>query len=519
MAPKSKANTRLNTWSKTGKTSLKKRSFTLKKYIPCVILIALVGGFFVWRTFAGTKLYANQYSVAKCPGFDGKKINPSDKCINDSAERITFSLYKGLYKRSPDSKGYAFWVQKFAGDRMQPTDVANHMLKTSVLKKVNNAQFVSTLYKNLTAKNLTSKDSDNWKKRLDSKKWNKGQTIAYFVTTSDVKNNNQAAFANFLIKAPKVTIVEKAKTAQDVRLVKATDNANKAKKEYDTLTQYPKNSKQNLNAAKSIASKAVPSLAELNAIGGNETTVRGYSNKTNAPTAKIEKYFNANLELAKQAAQVVAYSPDISDKIIKTQYDKTKVYLNGASGIRKQLKDIIKEIAGQYGLAKKKYEADQRRKVEEALKKVAEQEDVQDIKTPTGFPKCPYALADINPVRGKANEGCAAKLQKACNINIDGIWRNETQSCYDGLRAIGRSLLPQWQDTVVVSCQADHSWSSYSHVYTSTYKGKEYSFKAWYCTIDGPNDDKNKRPAPYIKCTGSYHPIDNGHKETACTRK
>lgn len=354
----------------SGGTKLKAiKGFQWSRALPIVAVVSLVGGFLVWRSFAATTLYVNQYSVYQCSNgqFNKSKINAADKCVQSSAEALAYRYYKAIGS-TPDTatgkggkaSGYAFWTQRFAGDRVTPTDAGSQFIAGSKTASAKSSQaFIESLYQNLLGRKADPSGLKYWRQQLDSKKWSRGKVLAHFATQEQAKKVTQAQFANFLSKAPQVKINETAKKDRDIRLVKSTSNANESEKLYNTIKGLPAAAKKEADSAKSISSKRVPSLSDLKTIAANEKAARGYASRTNTPRNKLNEYNRQNKAFYDRAKAVSAYSPDISADGIKKQYDRTVVYSKVAGNANTDITNAIRSIASYYKVAEQKYEADQ----------------------------------------------------------------------------------------------------------------------------------------------------------------
>jgi len=384
-----KKTTSKRSYSTKGSTGLKNKSkFNWRKYIPVIVLISLVGGFFVWRSFAGVKLYPYQYSVYSCSGFNNTKIKPDDKCVGESAEALTIRMYQGVLGRAPESKsnlkdakgkpvvpGYQFWVQKLAGDRTKTNDAGNQFVAASkTVSAKSNQVFVEDLYKNMYGKKGDAKGIKYWKDQLDSKKkYTRGMVTMYFATQQSAITAQKAKVANYISTAPKVAVVQTAQKDQDVRLVQITQKANEGKKQYDSIAGYVGSARKNRDTAKSIAGKSVPSRADLTSIANQEKAVRAYRGKTSGAINGAITAAGKSKEIYTRAKAAADYSPDISADKVKAQYDKAVVWRASAEGVNKDLDNLIKEISGYYKTAEGKYEAEQQRIAEEAARRAAEE--------------------------------------------------------------------------------------------------------------------------------------------------
>lgn len=368
------------TWSKKGSTKLSKaKKFNWKKYLPIVAVVALVGGLFVWRSFAGTKLYNYQYSVQQCDSVSGDEgvttnaINPKDKCVGTSAEAMVYRLYGGLLAREPDQNGYAYWTQKLAGDRETVQRVAQRMIGSSkTVQAKSNRDFVKQLYVGAIGRaNPSGSSLDAWQKRLDNKSWSRHQMAAHFASEQSAIDAQAAKFANYLKQAKRVEVQETAKKKQLERLYISAVRVNDAKKEFSKIDSLVDNGRKNRDVAKSQAGKRTPSRSDLTAIAANEKTVRGYKNKVPEVLRKITIWKDRNKALYDESKKVSDYSPDLFYEGIKSNYDKLVFYEAATKNVSKDLDYLIKDIARYYKIAENKYEAELRR--QEAARRAAEE--------------------------------------------------------------------------------------------------------------------------------------------------
>jgi hypothetical protein len=442
MAQKRKVPAKSKTsWSKKGKTNLKsKKKFSWKKFLPIIILISLVGGFFVWRSFAATKLYPYQYSVYQCSSFDKTKIDTKDDCFNESAEALTYRLYAGVLGRDPDPSGFKFWTQKLAGDRERPTRMATRMISGSkTAKSKSNRQFVAGLYAGALGRKNQSKGSlDAWQKRLDNKSWSRGKMAAHFANEDLSKRRKANEFANYIKKAPQVIIKENAKRKQEERLWTSAVRVNEAKKQYDGITRLTKDARNNRSVAGSHAKKSKPSKSDLKAIASNEKTVRKYLAKVPPVKKKITKWKNRNKALYVQAKKVSDYSPDLSSKDIKKNYEKVLFYEALTDNVYNGIKKVIKDISGSYKWSEGKYEAELRRIAAAQIAAIkAAQRDTRKNTCTYGT----YSNGKCKPRRGgdpkcPAGYHFSGKGKKVCLK--DNYVVKPTKSCYSGYSLYGQ---------------------------------------------------------------------------------
>ena len=150
------------------------KKFNWKRAIPVIVITALVGGLFIFKSFAGPvapPVY--QYQVASCANSPYNGEASADVCKSKSAEALTYRLYLGALGREPDEKGYKFWVQRLAGDRAGGTRVAQQIMNTNEAKwpTLDNQQFVKRAYQVILNDTRTRVGLDNpWVKQLEDKK-------------------------------------------------------------------------------------------------------------------------------------------------------------------------------------------------------------------------------------------------------------------------------------------------------------------------------------------------------------
>jgi|GEM_PF-7079387 len=195
------------------KHSLKQSSLLSWKILaPALFLFALIGGYFVYSTFADSALKAGQYSVYHCSNnnnFNPKNIKPGDECVAHGAEAYTIRLYKGLLARNPDKSGYQYWVQKLAGDHMSVADVASQFIKDNkALQTKSNDIFVEDLYKNMLLRSSDPSGKKYWVDRLNNKTWTRQKVAAHFAATNEAIKRQEAYVASYLQSTPRVAVIK-----------------------------------------------------------------------------------------------------------------------------------------------------------------------------------------------------------------------------------------------------------------------------------------------------------------------
>lgn len=485
-----------------GLTKLQKLNW--KRSLPVVVIVALVGGFLVFRSFAGQTLYKYQYSAYQCPGFnkaDAAK-NTSDSCVGASAEALTFRYYQGVFGRSPDAGGFKFWVQQLAGDRERVSRVAEKMLATreASYDKLSNADYVSAAYKNILGRNADPSGQAYWLGQLDGKKKTRDELLRNFAAQAKItpelaaqkmgKPTNEEfvkqayvglmgrpadagglaywkgqldtkklapkdvvarlAIENESIKkhAPavaayladpttaKVEVIPTAVKKQEANLYSAAVKANEARDQYNQISGLVDAGRKARDAAKAQADKNPPTRAHLSAIAANQKTVQGYKSRVPGPAKKIATINSQSKAFCTDAADIAAYSPDISDAKVVEQCNKTKLYEAMAGNITKDLDNLIGQIAASYKTAEGKYEAEQRRLAEEAARRAAE----EAARRAEGGGGGGGGGGQLNPdacstpanqIRSGMGADCTAKFQAAYGLSVDGVWGPATTAKYN----------------------------------------------------------------------------------------
>ena len=422
------------------------KNFNWKRSLPVVAVIALVGGLFVFRSFAGNALYSYQYSRTDCKVTQQRQLQTvdsasttvdavtptaaeDDTCQPKSAEAMTYRMYTGILGREPDTAGYKYWVQKLAGDRIRPSEMAASLLKQKKVASLETADYIPLLYKQFLGKNRPDdKGLAFWTKHLEDKSWSRAKMATHFSIQKAAINKSQAGYNAYVAKAPAVTIKTNALNKQKSRENTAKQYATNAKAKATEAAKQLQNSKVNLTTAKSIASKDNPTLEDLNAIGDNQKTVENkYLGKAQKAAAAAKQNANKAQALARNATKVAKYSPDISDSNVKAQAEKAKTYSDQAHKSVKDLNTRIADIAAQYAKAREKYEAAQQA-VADAQRSSSSGDPVVPKTVVNGLDtsKCRQALKDITQ---NSSKDCIAKLQVYGHIKpVDGIWGPITQA-------------------------------------------------------------------------------------------
>jgi len=161
------------------------RKFNWARALPLALIIAGVGGFFVYQSFAGV----SSYSWRQCaPAY-------SDLCLQDSAETRVMRLYTGVLGRNADKNGLEFWSKRLLSNRDNTTTIAQNFLGSSEGKRLYgqkaNADYVKQLYKNVLEREPAASEVNYWKARLDSKTNSRASVAAHFMNSTEYVNKQR----------------------------------------------------------------------------------------------------------------------------------------------------------------------------------------------------------------------------------------------------------------------------------------------------------------------------------------
>lgn len=505
--------------------------------------------------------------------------NSSDSCVINSAEGMVYRMYQGAYGRSPDNSGLKFWTQKLAGDRDKPSEVAQAMLGAKPeASGLSNQDFMAKLYTTALNRaadpgglaywtgrldsgswtrqrvmahfansgkvdynvvNLKMTASDNqtfveqlyagmfnrkgdsggvkyWTDQINLRKQGRNNALAYFAISSEALRTHNPGFASYIKDAPQVDVVPTAKKIRDERLFKAALNANAAKKAVDPVAERVEKARGNRDLARTIASKSKPTRSDLSKIARQEKTVRAYLSRSNSVPSKTGEYLRQNRVWYVKSVDVAKYSPDLSASEIKKEYDKTVLYHEFAKNGKSDLQKLVRGIGASYKSAEKKYEAEQRRKAEEAARKAArDAANRGDGGTGAGGVEPSGSCSGVKASSSRDKiKGCQGVL----GVSQDGVWGCGTEAAFrakypnsnqrktcpgdggsgdfgcpaDYVKS-GSNCTPQWKSASAVRCAS--GWPEMESTrYTMSEGATTYAVYAYRCKkADGSKSDRNFR--------------------------
>ncbi len=416
------------------------KKLNLKRMLPVVVVVSLVGGFMVFRSFASvTPPPAYQYSVTTCKS---NSLEALKKCKNESAEALVFRLYRAASNRNPDPGGYKHWTQKLAGDRMQPTDVASQFVAVKSITDKTNQKFVDDLYANLKLGG-DAKGKAYWVGVLNSKSWSRGKVVAHFTTASEAITKQSADTATFLSAAPTVAVVQTARkqVEADTKYAKEQINA----KTYHIVKGMQSRSKLNNDlkvAAGKISDKSQGQMtpADLSTIRTKHSAViagRLTNFKGKDWQGAVNDNYNKVKERYDKAAKVNKYSPDITFVGLTAELKVAQAHKNEAKRQVENAQWLLNETNRALTIAQGKYDAEQRR-LEEVARRARDANNASGGGTVPGvnWRACNVPVKNIT---SGSTRNCIARLQHIGGITEDGIWGNNTEAVARFIRNSGNS--------------------------------------------------------------------------------
>ena len=159
------------------------KHFNWKRAAPLVIVVALIGGFFVFKSFAGTRdRYFNcapEYTQA---------------CFNDTYDAGLIRMYGGVLGRAADKSGLQYWVGQFqkSSNPASYTTVAQQFINSSEFQRkygnLSDAKFVEAMYPQILRRVGDKPGMDYWTRKLTSKAVTRAQLVVNLVNSSEAKN-------------------------------------------------------------------------------------------------------------------------------------------------------------------------------------------------------------------------------------------------------------------------------------------------------------------------------------------
>ncbi|MBP9738906.1 DUF4214 domain-containing protein [Candidatus Saccharibacteria bacterium] len=168
-----------------GLTTVKK--FNWRRAVPIVLVISIAGGYFVFRSFAGT------YGLCKAAWADnGLSGQYNKECVTNSDEAAVIRLYYGVFGRAPDASGLRYWSDKLLTKKLTLTQVAQQFTTSSEFKNkygaLSNEAFVKAMYVQIFGREPDSAGLTYWTNKLNAKTTTRESMVVSFTQSSEMKN-------------------------------------------------------------------------------------------------------------------------------------------------------------------------------------------------------------------------------------------------------------------------------------------------------------------------------------------
>lgn len=171
--------------------SLKK--FNWGRAVPLLIVISLVGGYLVYRSFAGT------YTACRESNY-----TYSEQCLSDSDEASIIRLYYGVLGRAPDKEGTNYWVGRLngtTGKKQTLAQIAAGFMNSGEFKNkygtLSNQKFVEAMYPQVFGRKADEAGLKYWVDQLNTNKTTRDKLMIGFTQSAEMKS----AFINQVAQA------------------------------------------------------------------------------------------------------------------------------------------------------------------------------------------------------------------------------------------------------------------------------------------------------------------------------
>lgn len=185
------------------------KHFNWKRAAPLVVVVALIGGFLVFKSFAGTYRACTQADI---------DYNYAEECVTKSDEAALVRLYYGIFNRAPDQSGLDYWSSKLIAKKATLTEVARQFMGSSEFKnkygKLSDQAFVKAMYPQVFGRAPDSSGLAYWTNKLTTKKVTRESLMTQFTQSGEMQRNfaSRVALALgvdlFRISSPVATLNE-----------------------------------------------------------------------------------------------------------------------------------------------------------------------------------------------------------------------------------------------------------------------------------------------------------------------
>lgn len=356
---------------------LRSKKLSRKQMIPVILIVVLVGGFFVYKSFASARKPKFQYSVYSCREMTTNPSSSDRSCYDYSAEATTYRMYRAILKKDPTEASYEQWTQQMAGgDSNLEGRLTSEMLARRIHGMPNaqtgdgimrNKAVVTNLYLNVYG-NTNDKDGiEFWANQMRVKGWSVPKLLHEFVNNPGVISKLRPGFEQAVIayKVPRTTIVAIARQKQEARTAEGRRINAVTKKMVDQMKEKSKDNNARKVAAGKIASKTADKISsgDLNTIKNNyinviQARLEGFGGKDYK--GLIQGNYTKVAALYDASKRVTSYSPDITNYGVTTEHKIANNYRSDLNRNYENAKWLLGETNKAYSIARQKYDAHQR---------------------------------------------------------------------------------------------------------------------------------------------------------------
>lgn len=225
------------TKKKRSKKSKSLRSFKRldRRYVlPLLVLVIGIGGYLVYRSYAGTTLVS-------CQRFE-------NSCLTESRQSTIVRLYYTILGRAPSQEDISYWTGRmlgYNGSKLNAAQVAEAIVNSPEFKnkhgQLSNEAFVSTVYQQANGVSASTQTFKTTADQLNSRKLARG---TYLVQLANSSNTKQA-----LLNKVALALAVKTSSLCLSRNTGNVDIANTQKTPYRNVT-LPQSSVINATTAK-----------------------------------------------------------------------------------------------------------------------------------------------------------------------------------------------------------------------------------------------------------------------------
>ncbi len=197
------------------------KKFNLGRALPLILVISLVGGYLVFKSFAGTyhtcSTTTNSYTY-------------SEECVTSSDEASVIRLYYGIFNRAPDKSGLQYWTGKLGNKTITFTEMARQFMGSSEFKNkygtLSNEAFVKAMYPQVFGRAPDPSGLKYYTGKLTAKTITREGMMVEFTQSSEMKRS----YAGQVAQALGITPERYLKTVNNVPTDKVTCYGQKIRK-------------------------------------------------------------------------------------------------------------------------------------------------------------------------------------------------------------------------------------------------------------------------------------------------